>query len=450
MVLDPGTLLDGRYRVDVLVGRGGMAEVHRALDERLRRPVAVKVLRGVEPGDAQRFEAEARALARLAHPGIVAIYDVGDHDGVPDLVVDLVEGGSLADELRAGALAPARAAAVGHTVAGALGHAHGLGVVHRDVKPANILVGHDGRARLADFGIARMAGSPKLTGTGTVMGTASYLAPEQLRGEAVGPPADVYALGLVLVECLSGGRAYGGTAAEAALARLHRSPRMPTDVERWWVELAAAMTEIDPIRRPSAEDVADVLARQPGSSAPPAAPAPAVPPLGPAGPGDGAGGAASAAVGRAGTVPVTAAIPAAAPFAVTGLAAGAPAVATDRLAAGGAEGSPPPVPPAPPRSPERRWLVAGLVALVALGLLAAVVLAAGSDDDGPGTGPRDGPSASSTTLVPTTTPTTVPTTAPPTTAPPGTTSPPAVAPGPDDGPAGRPPPGRGRDRPKND
>src|SRR5690606_32598900 len=156
------------------------------------------------------------------------------------LVLDLAEGPPLSQVLATGPVGVVRAASVGREVAGALAHVHAAGMVHRDVKPSNILL-HRGRVQLADFGIARLHGSPSLTVTGQVVGSAPYLAPEQVRGEPVGPPADVYALGLVVIECLTGHRCFPGTHAESAIARLHRSPEIPA-VPGWLRDVLAAMT----------------------------------------------------------------------------------------------------------------------------------------------------------------------------------------------------------------
>ncbi len=147
-------------------------------------------------------------------------------------------------------------------MAEALAHAHECGVVHRDVKPSNILFDDEGRARLADFGIARMAGTPSLTGTGQLVGSIPYLSPEQVEGGPVGPPTDVYALGLVLIECLTGRPCYPGGQIEAAVARLHRPPAVPDGVPRWLGALLTAMTEPGPARRPSAAAVAEALRRR--------------------------------------------------------------------------------------------------------------------------------------------------------------------------------------------
>jgi serine/threonine protein kinase len=255
-------VIDGRYVVDELLGRGGMAEVYRAQDTEADRPVAVKVLRGVEPRDARRFRSEVDVLARLDHPGLLKLRGSGTHAGVPYLVLDLAEGPTLAGELAAGPLAEERAVTVGEQVAEALAHAHRTGVVHRDVKPSNILFDEAGRARLADFGIARLAGTPSLTGTGQMVGSVPYLAPEQVEGAPVGPPADIYALGLVLIECLSGHPCYPGVQVDAAVARLHHPPTVPDGVPRWLGALLTVMTERGPARRPLADGVAEALRRQ--------------------------------------------------------------------------------------------------------------------------------------------------------------------------------------------
>ncbi|HET9612365.1 MAG TPA: serine/threonine-protein kinase, partial [Acidimicrobiales bacterium] len=258
-MLAPGHVIDQRYCVVGLVGRGGMAEVFRATDTVTAGPVALKVLRAHEPSCADRFRAEAEALARLHHPGLVRLLAAGTHDGVPYLVLDLADGPSLADRLAAGPLGLEGAIAVGDQVADALAHAHRLGVVHRDVKPSNILGVAGGRWCVADFGIARVAGEPSLTTTGLVVGSPPYVAPEQVEGRPAGPAADVYALGLVVIECLTGERCYPGGQLEAALARLHRQPAIPAVAPTWLRDVLAAMTARDPLRRPSSAAVADAF-----------------------------------------------------------------------------------------------------------------------------------------------------------------------------------------------
>jgi serine/threonine protein kinase len=254
-----GELLAGRYRVGALLGRGGMAEVHRGEDLGSGEPVAVKVLRGVDADGARRLAGEQRVLSRLHHPGLVGLRDSGTWRGDPFLVLDLVEGCDLAGLLRQGALGIDAASGLLLPVAEGLAHAHAAGVVHRDVKPANVLVDAEGRGRLADFGIARVAGMARHTATGRVVGTAVYLAPEQVRGEQVGSAADVYALGLVLLECATGVRAFPGAAVESAMARLARTPTLPPWLPPWLRRLLEGMTAMDPQLRPTAAEVADAL-----------------------------------------------------------------------------------------------------------------------------------------------------------------------------------------------
>jgi serine/threonine protein kinase len=198
----------GRYRLERRLGGGGMAEVHLARDVELDRPVAVKLLAEHLAEDAElreRFVREARIAARLAHPNVVAVYDAGDENGTPYIVMECVEGETLADLLlREGRLDPDRAVGLARQACAGLAHAHAAGLVHRDVKPGNLLLRRDGMLKVADFGIARAAESTRLTLAGTILGTAAYLAPEQATGEEVTPAADVYSLGAVLYECLAG------------------------------------------------------------------------------------------------------------------------------------------------------------------------------------------------------------------------------------------------------
>ncbi len=206
-----GLLLDGRYRIDTLIARGGMATVYAATDTRLDRPVAVKVMRPALAEDAdfvERFAREARAAARLSSPEVVSVHDQGTDaaTGTAYLVMEHVAGGTLRDLLqKSGPLSPARALEVLEPVVRALSAAHTAGLVHRDVKPENVLLGDDGRVKVTDFGLARAIASSNLTATtGFLMGTMAYLAPEQVQHGSSDPRTDVYAVGIVLWELLTG------------------------------------------------------------------------------------------------------------------------------------------------------------------------------------------------------------------------------------------------------
>ncbi|KAA1416434.1 serine/threonine protein kinase [Nocardioides humilatus] len=256
--------LNNRYELRELIGRGGMAEVHRAYDRHLDREVAIKTMHAAILGDVdhQRFSIEMRLLARLNHAHLVTLFDAGfDDDGArPWLAMELVDGPSLARRLSDGAMDPDDVARIGAGLAAALAHVHANGIVHRDVKPANVLLAPDGQPKLADFGIARAIHERSdLTGAGWTIGTASYLSPEQVKGAPVTGASDVYALGLVLLEALTGLRAYDGTAPEAAMARLHHQPLIPVSLGALWIQLLDAMTAIDPLERPTADAVASKL-----------------------------------------------------------------------------------------------------------------------------------------------------------------------------------------------
>lgn len=251
----------GRYVLGDTLGRGGMAEVRRARDLVLDRDVAMKILHDVvDEADRRRFLSEAGLLARLSHVALVTVLDVGTMGDRPFLVMELVEGRTLADALRGGPMSLEEVRRIGVQLAEALEHAHSQGVVHRDVKPANVLLGNDGEVKLTDFGIARLVGDAvRHTKTGTLVGTAAYLAPEQVRGQDVGGPADVYSLGLVLLEALRGERVFAGTPTEAAVARLHSQPEAPTSLPPSWRTLLTSMTALDADQRPSAKEVAERL-----------------------------------------------------------------------------------------------------------------------------------------------------------------------------------------------
>ncbi|MCC5949158.1 MAG: serine/threonine protein kinase, partial [Nitriliruptoraceae bacterium] len=270
MPLQPDARVADRWLVRERLAVGGMGEVWRAEDVRSGADVAVKVLRpGVAAGE-RRFAAEIAALEVLRHPNIVRLIAAGVHPGpdgdAPYFVMDLVTGPSLAERLEDGPVEPAPARRVGSDVAAALAAAHAHDIVHRDVKPSNILLAADGRVRLADFGIARTLDMTSLTATGFAIGTASYVAPEQLSdARGVGPAADVYALGLVLFESLTGDRAFDGSPAEAAMARLHRDLLIPDDLPDPWPRLLTAMTARAPAHRPSAGAVVAILRAPAGS-----------------------------------------------------------------------------------------------------------------------------------------------------------------------------------------
>ena len=225
-----GELIADRYDVDEVLGVGGMATVYRAHDRVLERVVAVKVLEarhGDDPQFVGRFRDEARAAARLTHPNVVGVLDRGQHDGRDYIVFEHVEGETLKQLVaREGPLEPARAAALGCGVARALAAAHAQGVIHRDVKSQNVIVGEDGRPQVADFGVARAPGAEERTETGAIVGTGTYIAPEQARGEKVDGAADVYALGVVLYELLVGSPPYDGVNA-VAIAMRHVNDPVP-------------------------------------------------------------------------------------------------------------------------------------------------------------------------------------------------------------------------------
>jgi tRNA A-37 threonylcarbamoyl transferase component Bud32 len=231
-----GRILAGRYRLGSLLGVGGMARVYLASDQVLERPVAVKVLSPPtvqDPVFVERFRREARSVARLSHPNIVAVYDSGSDAGLHYLVMEYVPGQSLAQLLaRRGRLTPRQAAELGVEVCAALAAAHAQGLVHRDVTPANVLVGDDGRVKVTDFGIAKAAAATTLTGTGTVLGTAAYLSPEQAQGGPVDARSDLYSVGCMLYELLCGVPPFGsgadGPSVVVATRHLHQPPEPPS------------------------------------------------------------------------------------------------------------------------------------------------------------------------------------------------------------------------------
>ncbi|WP_277870881.1 serine/threonine-protein kinase [Cryobacterium sp. TMT2-42-4] len=259
--------------MDALLGTGGMASVYRATDLFLGRTVAVKLFRLDTADDAgpERQSGEVTVLASLNHFALVTLFDAGTAviDGVSRtyIVMELVDGTDLRSKIADGALHPDEVAAMGADLAEALHYVHAQGIIHRDIKPANVLLapsGFPGRAmhaKLADFGIARLFDATRLTATGSLLGTAGYLSPEQALGSTIGPPSDVYSLGLVLLECLTGERAFTGTAIESAMARLQRQPHIPADLGQSWATVLGGMTIREPADRLSAGDAAVQLRR---------------------------------------------------------------------------------------------------------------------------------------------------------------------------------------------
>jgi eukaryotic-like serine/threonine-protein kinase len=397
-------VLADRYALLERMGSGGAGVVWRAHDQLLDRTVAVKVLHrdlASDPGTTERFRAEAAAAAKLTHPHAVIVYDIGETDDGDFLVMELVEGATLGDLLEEGSLLPGVAAAVGNQVGRALGAAHARGLVHRDVKPANILVTTEGVAKVADFGIARALGeaTSRLTAAGHVMGTARYLAPEQLRDERIDARADVYALGLVLHQALTGQLPFGdGTAVEVASRRLVGDLPAPSEVQP---EIPAALDEaicraiqldpegrfadgaefaaaLAPLAAPyAAKDLASRARRSAQAAGLPVSPegttpvdaTPQVEPLPASSPSE---------------AQVTAAIPHGPRTVASEPGGGRPAPATE------AYGDPAPAAPSPPRRRRdgggwRGWM--GLVAVAVVVL--AVLLALGGEPEGEGPGADD-------------------------------------------------------------
>ena len=269
---DPDQLIAGRYRVEKTVGRGGMSTVYRAHDESLGRLVALKVL-DVSADDAEglaREHDEIRLLASLNHHGLVTLFDamVAEVDGVRHtiLVMEFVDGPDLADRLADAPMEPAQVASMAKSLADALQVIHGAGIVHRDIKPGNVLLapssvpGEEFEAKLADLGIARLVDSAATVTTSMVVGTAAYISPERLTGAAARPAGDIYSLGLVLLEALTGSRAFPGPTAESLQSRLWRDPEIPGSIGYGWKSLLTAMTARDVESRPTARELSALAA----------------------------------------------------------------------------------------------------------------------------------------------------------------------------------------------
>ena len=423
----PDLVLGGRYRLGPLLGSGGMAQVYDGFDERLDRVVAVKLLRpdlAAQAGLRQRFELEARAAARLTHPNVVAVFDAGDDDGRSYIVMERLRGESLADAIAHGPLDVTWLLRLAEETLSAIGAAHDAGIIHRDIKPSNILLGADGRAKVADFGIARVAEAQAaseptaaMTGTGLVLGTPAYLAPERAMGEPASRQSDLYSLGVVLYEALTGKKPYAGaTPVAIAAAALQGAPENPyllrPDADPQLVAVIARAMARDPADRyATAAQMAADLRRA-------AAPTPtsimAIPPLA-----FGAGAAASP------TSPVAAGAGGAEMFETT-------------VPAGPYPGPPNPGPlypgypyprrPYPRRGGNLRWIVAA-VAVAAIVALSIAALNARTHSGRPAaasTATSTTVAAPAATVAPS--PRTVATTRPPATVAPATTAPSVAVP----------------------
>jgi serine/threonine protein kinase len=262
-------LLGGRYHVGEEIGQGGMGVVHRAWDVQLKRYVAVKLLRdlAMDPVGRARFQAEGETLARLSHPGLITVFDAQTEGDRPYLVMELVDGESLTERCRSRWLELDEVTTLGAELAEALAHVHDHRIVHRDIKPGNVLISREGQVKLADFGVARLLdGFTRHTATGITIGTAAYLSPEQVRSQPLTVASDIYSLGLVLNETISGTPSFAGSWDVVAIARLTTSPwideRLPAPLRA----LLTAMTANNPLQRPSAAEVATALRSLPATS----------------------------------------------------------------------------------------------------------------------------------------------------------------------------------------
>jgi len=246
-------LVAGRYQLEGRIAVGGVGEVWRGTDEVLDRPVAVKLLRAEYVQHQEtlaRFRSEARHAGSLLHPGIAQVFDYGEAE-LPYLVMELVDGPSLAGVLASGPLGPGRAMDVVAQAAAGLQAAHQAGLVHRDIKPGNLLLGPGGQVKITDFGISHAAGSAPVTGTGMLLGTPAYLSPEQVAGQQATPASDLYSLGVVAWECMAGGPPFTGSPVEVAVAHRDRSlPPLPGAVPADVAALVADLTAKDPAARP--------------------------------------------------------------------------------------------------------------------------------------------------------------------------------------------------------
>jgi serine/threonine-protein kinase len=416
------TTLAGRYRLEDVIGRGGMSTVYRATDRVLQRTVAVKVMSAAlaegDPSTIARFEREARAAASLVHPGIVTVYDTGVDGDQRFIAMEYVDGESLAVIIgREAPLDPDWAARIGAEVADALDAAHSAGLVHRDVKPGNVMIARTGVVKVLDFGIARVSNAASITRTQSLLGPAAYMAPEHASGEPVDARSDIYSLGCVLYAMLTGDPPFSGDVPAAVLhQQINATPRRPSEinprVSRNLDALVLQMLAKSAAERP--QSAAEVRDRLRGAPAPATAPA-------------------TAATARL-----------------------EPTAATQML---GRSEPPRPAPTPPPRDQEGgpSWarFVIGLVAIAVVALVTALVLATGGNNTSsststpaghPTTGPTTSPSHTTSTQSPpprtttTVTPTTTVTVTTPTSTT-ATTPPPPTAP-PTPG-SGGVPPGQG-------
>lgn len=386
-------MLDGRYVLQDRVGRGGMATVYRAEDTRLGRTVAIKMIHeGDGPESSiERAHTEKALLARLSHPSLVTLHDAQLDPGRPRyLVMEFVDGPTLAARMAQGPLAPHDVARLARDLAEGLAVVHGAGIMHRDVKPSNVLLSreddrHARLAKLADFGIACALDNTRLTTPGIVLGTLTYMAPEQLRDADPGTPVDIFALGLVLIEALSGEPGYPalGSGRAAAVARLMDPPRISETVPEEWRDLLERMTRLEPEERPAADEVATAVRRiLRGYAARGIVPASAVSaPVGSGAPVHSAPGSDAAAAAPAQAAAVSAGAAASAPAATPETPAPAATPATDKTAVIAPDAEPSAAPEsgteeasgAPRSSRIRRRVIAGAAGAVALGAVVAGV-----------------------------------------------------------------------------
>src|SRR3954451_15633489 len=250
-----GTLLSGRYRLDAQIGTGGMSTVYRAFDQTLERTVAVKLMHREIASDSdqlERFRREARAVAQFSHPHIVGVIDAGEDDGRPYIVFEYVEGETLKDRIRrCGRLPVDESIAYAIEITRALGAAHSRGIVHRDIKPQNVLIDEEGMAKVTDFGIARSLDEDGLTADGRVLGTTDYVSPEQALGHAVNGQSDIYSLGIVVFEMLTGDVPHRGEN-QVAVAMKHVRDPLP-DVQQRCPHVSAALASV--LDRMTAKDL---------------------------------------------------------------------------------------------------------------------------------------------------------------------------------------------------